>query len=115
VRGGSHMLNTALQRLKSVLSTAHRQGIALVTVCAVAIAATTFAVVEDDKRRTEEQRAAAIADAAWRLERDQTAFYLEALTRLQPIGHAVANDARAWAESGSPLLTAQDVSSLQST
>lgn len=109
------MLNTALQRLKSVLSTAHRQGIVLVTVCAVAITATTFAVVEDDKRRTEEQRAAAIADAAWRLERDQTAFYLEALTRLQPIGHAVANDARAWAESGSPLLTAQDVSSLQST
>ena len=62
-----------------------------------------------------DQQAKAEADAAQALEQKLTDYYLGALERLQPVGTQLVDDATAWATSESPLLTAIDVSSLQST
>src|SRR5690349_17456287 len=62
-----------------------------------------------------DRQAAAEAAAAAEREASAVAYYRGALAGLDPYGTMLVHDATAWARSGSSLLTAVDVTSLQST
>ena len=107
-------MNTAelLSRLRTV-ALAARPWAMLVAGSLVILAIPSSFAVANTLQLQEQARVEAAAEAA--LEQKFVDYYLGALDRLEPMGTQVVHDATAWARSGSSLLTAVDVTSLQST
>lgn len=87
----------------------------VIAVAVIGVLVGTTAVAGITAKVVADQRAAAEYAAAQELEQRFVDYWLGALDRLKPMGTQIVHDATAWADSGSPLLTEIDVSSLQST
>jgi uncharacterized protein YkwD len=86
-----------------------------VAIVGVMIVVGTHSAVAIGIQSAADEQALLLADATDALEQERVDHYLDALDALQPIGAELVAAATSWATSGSPLLTAVDVSSLQST